>query len=148
MREKLSKAFDKVRRSNFEKQYVDTVTAYAAAVMLYGNGQRSGVISNVTISEFQLREEEEDDMVVIPCVHHKTASQGMAQLVVTTDVEEVLVYYYETIRTKLVPSENEHKDNLFLTFIGGIYTQVYRRLREGLSVGNINPPVYRVNTGC
>ena len=68
----MSKAFDKVKRGSFIKQYIDTVTAYAAAVMLYGN---DGVISN-----FELREEEENDKVVIPCVHHKTASQGMAQL--------------------------------------------------------------------
>ena len=73
----MSKAFDEVKRGSFIKQYIDTVTAYAAAVMLYGN---DGMISNLTISEFELREEEENDKVVIPCVHHKTASQGMAQL--------------------------------------------------------------------
>ena len=33
--------------------------------------------------------------VVIPCVHHMTASQGMTQLVVTTDIEAVLLYYNE-----------------------------------------------------
>ena len=126
---------------------MDTVTAYAAAVTLYGNGQRSGVISNLTISEFELREEEENDMVVIPCVHHKTASQGMAQLAVTTNIEEVLLFYHNKIRTNIVPAEEEHKDKFFLTFYGGMYTQVYRRLREGLSVGNMDPPVpskYRV----
>lgn len=131
---------------NFSKEYVDTVTAYAAAIILYGNGQRSGVISNLTISEFELREEEENDKVVIPCVHHKTASQGMAQLVITTATEEVLLYYHEKIRIKLLPSE-EHKDKFFLTFNSGIYTQVYRKLREGLSIGKIHPPVpskYRV----
>ena len=30
---------------------------------------------------------------------------------------------------------------IFLTFNGGIYTQVYRKLQEGLSVGNMDPPV-------
>ena len=85
------------------KQYIDTITAYAAAVTLYGNGQQSGVISNLTTSKFELRQEEEDDKVVIPCVHHKTASQGMAQLVVTINVEAVLLFYHEKIRTKIVP---------------------------------------------
>ena len=60
----------------FTKYYTDTVTAYAAALTLYRNGQRSGVISNLTTSEFELREEQEDETVVIPCIHHKTASQG------------------------------------------------------------------------
>ena len=73
------------------------------------------MISNLTTSEFELREEQEDDRVVIPCVHHKTASQGMAQLVVTEDVEAVLLFYDEKIRTKIVPQE-EHQDKFFLTF--------------------------------
>ena len=55
------------------------------------------MISNLTTSEFELREEQEDDRVVIPCVYHKTASQGMAQLVVTEDVEAVLLFYDEKI---------------------------------------------------
>ena len=135
-----------MKRGNVIKDYTDTVTAYAAALTLYRNGQRSGVISNLTTSEFELREEQEDETVVIPCVHHKTASQGMAQLVVTEDVEAVLLFYEEKICTKIVPEE-EHQDKFFLTFNGGMYTQVYRKLREGLSVGNIDPPVpskYRV----
>jgi len=31
------------------------------AITLYGNGQRSGVITNLTISEFEMREEEEEE---------------------------------------------------------------------------------------
>ena len=126
---------------------IDTVTAYATAIILYGNGQRSGVITNLNISEFQMREEEEDEKVVIPCVHHKTASQGLAQLVVTEDIEHLLVYYHEKVRTTIVPADNTCKDKFFLAFNGGLYTQVYRRMKEGLSVGNTHPPVpsdYRV----
>jgi len=77
------------------------VTAYTVAMILYGNGQRSGVISNLTIGEFELREEEENNKVIIPCVHHKT-SQGISQLVVIANIEEVLLFYYEMIQTKLV----------------------------------------------
>ena len=73
------------------------------------------MISNLTISKFELREEKENDKVVIPCVHHKTASRGMAQLVVTIDVEAVLLFYHEKIRIKIVP-QDEHKDKFFLTF--------------------------------
>ena len=92
---------------------IDTVTAYAAAIILYGNGQRSGVITNLTISEFQMREEEEDEKVVIPCVHHKTASQGLAQLVVTEDIKHLLVYYHEKVRTTIVPADNTCKGKFF-----------------------------------
>ena len=97
-------------------------------------------MTNLKISEFDLREEEADDMVIIPCVHHKTGAQGMAQLAVTTDVEEVLIYYYEHIRVKIEPAEDGHRDNFFLTYNGGVYTQVYRKIKESLSVGKIQPP--------
>ena len=92
------------------------------------------------ISEFDLREEEAYDMVIIPCVHHKSGAQGMAQLAVTTDVEEVLIYYYELICVKIEPAEDGHRDNLFLTYNGGVYTQIYRKIKESLSVGKIQPP--------
>ena len=146
MKAKVSQAIAEVKRGNFIKQHTDAVTAYAAAMILYGNGQRSGVISNLTIGEFELREEKENNKVIIPCVHHKTSAQGIAQLVVTADIEEVLLFYYEMIRTKLVP-EPGVEDRFFLTFNGALYTQVYRKLREGLSVDNMQPPVpskYRV----
>ena len=116
------------------------MTAYSAAVVLYGNGQRSGVITNLTIGEFEMREEGEHELVVIPCVHHKTGTQGLAQLVISEDIEDLLVYYYETIRSNIVPAEDTYKNLFFLTFNGTSYTQVYRRMREVLSVGKIEPP--------
>ena len=133
------------------KQYIDTITAFAAAVTLYGNGQRSGVISNLIISKFELREEEENDKVVMPYVHHKMASQEMAQLVVTTDIEAVLLYYYKKIHIKIVPSQDKHTDKFFLTINGSMYTQACRKLQDGLSVGNMHLPVpskYCVLVSC
>ena len=107
----------------------------------------------MTISELEMREEEEEEgeKVVIPCIHHKTASQGLAQLVVTEEIEEVLIYYLDNVRKKIVLAEKICKDKFFLSFNGGMYTQVYRRLKEGLSVGNLHPPVpshYRVLVLC
>ena len=69
---------------------MSTFVHRTAAVTLYGNGKRSGVITNLRISEFYLRHEEDDNMVVMPCVHHKTNAQGMAQLAAATNIEEVL----------------------------------------------------------
>ena len=44
---------------------MDIITAYAAAV----TGQRSGVMTNLAIAEFNMREEgEQPGFVVIPCV--------------------------------------------------------------------------------
>ena len=66
----------------------------------------------MTIPEFDLREEE-NKKVIIPCVQYKTASQGLAQLVVTEDIEEVLIYYYENVRSKIVPAEEICRDKFF-----------------------------------
>ena len=118
---------------------MDTCTAYTAAVTLYGNGQRSGVITNLRISEFDLRQEEDENLVVIPCVHHKTGAQAMAQLAITTDIKDILMYYLKNIRSQ-IETNDIHKDNFFVAFNGGLYTQVYRKLKDGLSVGNLHPP--------
>ena len=133
-------AFQDIRDGSLSKSSVDTATAYAAAVTLYGNGQRSGAITNLTIAEFEMREEGDNELVVIPCVHHKTGAQGLAQLVITQDIEDVLVYYHQNIRQKIVPAEDSCQNNFFLCFNGSLYTQVYRRITEALAIGTFRPP--------
>ena len=67
-------------------------------------------------------------------------------MVVTADIDH-LVYYHEKVRTTIVPADNTCEGKIFLAFNGGLYTKVYRRMKEGLSVGNIHSPVpsdYRV----
>jgi len=66
---KLNDAFEEVNNiTDPIKTSIDIITAYAAATVVYGNGQRSGVITNLTIDEFNIREEGNDGLVVIPCV--------------------------------------------------------------------------------
>lgn len=117
---------------------------------MYGNGQRSGTITNLTIAEFEMREEtyndECGDMVVIPCVHHKTATQGLAYLVITEDTDDMLQYYYDHIRIRLTPAEN-CQDYLFLTRAGDQYDQVYRHIKVSLGTKSMVPPqpgLYRI----
>ena len=137
---------EEILRGHLTKTNIETVTAYTAAMTLYGNSQRSGVITNLTVAEFNIREEEKDGFVVIPCVNHKTSGQGLAQLVVNEATEEMLIKYYENIRIKLEPAD-DCQDNFFLTYNGQKYTQVYRKIQTALSIGNLKPPVpkeYRV----
>lgn len=117
---------------------------------MYGNGQRSGAITNLTIAEFEMREEtykdECGDMVVIPCVHHKTATQGLAYLVISEDTDDLLQYYFDNIRVKLTPVAS-CKDFLFLTRGGEEYDQVYRHIKESLGTDSMVPPqpgLYRI----
>lgn len=135
----MKRAFDDISNNDFNKTAVSIITAYAAATIVYGNGQRSGVINNLTIEEYRLREEGDNDMVVIPCIHHKTAAQGLALLAITEETEDMLDYYYNNIRTKLLPSEG-CEEYLFLRFNGMEYDQVYRRIKEALSTPTMSLP--------
>ena len=77
---------------------------------------------------------------------HTFASQGMVQLAMITDIEEVILFYHDN-QDQHCSCRGGTEGQVFLTFNGGMYTQVYRKLQEGLSVGNMDPPVpskYRV----
>ena len=134
---------------NFNRKAVKIVTAYVAACIIYDNGQRSGVITNLRIVEFKKRQASEYDSgeMIIPCLHHKTGSQGIARLVVTRDVEKLLVEYYTTVRKRIRAKELINQNRFFLTSNGSLYNQVYRRMNEALSIGNLRLPApkdYRI----
>ena len=131
----------------FDKAAVRILTAYAAACILYGNGQRSGVITSLRIAEFNQRQpcdydttDYDTDEVIIPCLHHKTGPQGIARLVVTRDIEQLLYEYYTNARLKIQAKEFTNSNRFFLTTTGFLYTQVNRRIKEALSIENLKPP--------
>ncbi|XP_065906802.1 uncharacterized protein [Dysidea avara] len=126
----------------FDKPAAKILTAYAAACVVYGNGQRSGVVTNLRIVEFNQRQpcDHDTDKVVINCLHHKTGPQGIAHLVVTRDIEQLLVDYYNKVRRKIRTFNFSNSNRFFLTTNGSLYTQVYRRIKEALSVGRLKPP--------
>ena len=95
--ENMQEARITLSEGRFDKPAAKVLTAYAAAYLLYGNGQRSGVITNLRIIEFNQRQpgDYDTDEVVINCLHHKTGPQGIAHLVVTREHEQLLVEYYK-----------------------------------------------------
>ena len=109
------------------KNDVVFLTAYCAAIILYYNGQRYGVIENVTIEEFTRRIENEEGMVVMTCMQHKTSStQGPAHLVFKKTTDELLSKYYSLVRQRIQPKEGASQ-LLFLTVNGSRYSQLYRK---------------------
>ena len=109
----------------FNKQAVDIITAYVAACMLYENRPHSGVITNLRVEEFKKRELSDYDTgnVIIPCLHHKTGTQGIARLVITCDVEKMLLEYYTTIQKKIKARIFSHANRFFLSSTGSLYSQ-------------------------
>ena len=82
---KVNECMTSLTRS-FHISNIKLLTAHAAAILLYSNCQRSGIIQNLT-EEFNQRESASDGMCVISCVNHKTDPQGRAILVISPSGE-------------------------------------------------------------
>ena len=120
-------------KKSFDISDIKIVTAYGAALLLYGNCQRSGVVQNLTTEEFQQRETTSDGMVVISCLNHKTGAQGRAILVISPSTEQILTAYKTLVRDHLIPVSG--CENLFfLTPSGSRYTQVHRKICEAVNI--------------
>ena len=61
--------------NQYTRENAKTLTSYVAAHLIFGNAQRPGVMSNMTIEEFEKRQHVGDD-VVISVLNHKTSTQG------------------------------------------------------------------------
>ena len=127
---------DKNTIKSLNNSYEDTehikiklLIAFAAALIIYENCQRSGVVTNLTIEEYENRQRAKNGMTVISCLNHKTGPQGRAQLVVSKSSEDLLQNYYTLVRTKVTPAEG-CESLFFLTPQGKQYQQVYRKIRE------------------
>lgn len=112
-------------KSSFDSVDIKFLTAYAAALLLYGNYQRSSIIiQNLTIQEFQEREHTSDGMTIVSCLNHKTGSQCCAILVIAPATDKILVAYQIYIRDHITPVSG-FENLFFLTSSGTMYTQVY-----------------------
>ena len=112
-----------------EYKRIKLLIAFAAALIIYENCQRSGVVTNLTIEEYENRQRADNDMTVISCLNHKTGPQGRAQLVVSKSTEDLLQNYYTFVRSRVIPAEG-CESLFFLTPQGKQYKQVYRKIRE------------------
>ena len=106
---------------SFDIKDVKLLTAFAAAVLIYRNCQRSGVVQNLTIDEFDHRQQANQDKLIVSCINHKTGPQGRAQLVITNQAECILLMYKQLIREHIQPVIG-CEALLFLTPNGKIHT--------------------------
>ena len=88
---------------SFDIKDVKLLTAFAAAVLIYRNCQRSGVVQNLTIDEFDHRQQAIQDKLIVSCINHKTGPQGRAQLVITNQAECILLMYKQLIQEHIQP---------------------------------------------
>lgn len=90
----------------------------------------------MTIEEFSKRIENEEGMVMMTCMQHKTSTQGPAHLVFNKTTDKLLSKYYSLVHQRIQPKEGA-SHLLFLTVNGSRYCQVYRKLQEAITVNNI-----------
>ena len=133
---------------SFQLNDVKLLTAFAAALLIYRNCQRSGVVQNLRVDEFERRQAANKDKLVVSCINHKTGPQGRAQLLITNQAEHIILMYQQLIREHLVPAPG-CDDLLFLTSNGKKYTQVYRKIKEAAVINGLKefipppPKMYR-----
>ena len=120
----------------FERLDVQLVTAYAAAIMVYKNSQRSGVITNLTYKEYQMKKEK-GTKYIIECTNHKTGPQGWAKLVINKKDFQHILNYKTLVRDKIEPKDG-CKEMFFLTSNGSPYKQVYRKIIEAIKASNLS----------
>ena len=71
-KEKVEIARENLRVGKFDVQDIKLLIAFAVAILVYKNGQRSEVADNLAINEFEPWRDHSEELVVIPCVNHKT----------------------------------------------------------------------------
>ena len=136
-------------KMSFDINDVKLLTAFAAAVLVYGNCQRSGVVQNLTIKEFDQRQAADHEKLIVSCINHKTGPQGRAQLVITKQAEHIILMYKQLIREHIQPATG-YETLLFLTPTGKQYTQVYRKIKEAARINGLEhfipppPKMYRI----
>ena len=102
----------KAQSSNINSNEHLTVLAYLAAILMFKNSQRPGVVENMTMDEYK-KSRKDGDKTVIRVMKHKTAaSTGLANIVVDATSMETMRQYCQCIRMKIT-AQNEELSKLF-----------------------------------
>ena len=118
-----------------------TVQAYLAAIIMYKNGQRPGVVENMTINEFKKRRDEGNGKVVIRVLNHKTcASTGPANIIINRKCEQLMSQYYDLMRSKIVAQSVALSKLFFLTSSGNAFKKISETIQKVAGAYNIIVP--------
>ena len=116
------------------------ILCYMAASMIYQNAQRPGVVRHMKIKEFEQRQSKDDKVVITVLTHKTSASRGPANIVITTDLEEMICKYLKYIRRTITPQNNQLNENLFLTHTGGEFKKISEAIQSVARRFNISTP--------
>ena len=111
-------------------QEYNLVIAYLAANIIYMNAQRPVVIENMTIDEFQNRQNGDNEDVFIRALKHKTTAQGPANIVITRAIERLMCLHLDNLRTKIIPQSQQLESRLFLSHTGNRSRKIYETIKN------------------
>jgi len=97
-------AYSKIHSGDYK-----ILIGYIAAHLIYLNGQRPAAVQNMTITEFEEREQakNDDDEYCVQVIEHKTAAQGPVVLTFKTDILFLMKQYKKLRKTvKQVKAKN------------------------------------------
>lgn len=91
---------------------------HLVAILGLTNAQRAGSLINMTVEEFNERQEVDGRSVVLVRKHKTFASHGYARVVMTHETEEMVSTYARALRPKYVGQLSRKEEPLFLTTAG------------------------------
>jgi len=96
------------------------LNAYIAANLMFLSAQRPAAIRNVTIDEYNNKEENEEaeGCHLIKVVWHKTEALGPARVFASKDITTLMNIYLRDVRTVIKPQSSELQSRFFLTPTG------------------------------
>ena len=117
------------------------------------NAHRSGVLANMTVSEFKAAKEKQDS-IVISVKKHKTAdTHGPARVVLSPTLFSYLQVYFNEVRSRVLDStSNENESDEAYVFLswngakmesGQICTAINAALGKGGMQGHISSTLFR-----
>ena len=94
------------------------VRNYLIVQIMIDNANRAGVVSNMTMQEFQ-RATVEDDRYIVRVLDHKTVdTHGPARVILTKHLHNYIAVFIKGMRSQLPDSQLETKQTLFVTWSG------------------------------
>ena len=113
-----------------------------AANLMFLSAQRPAAIRNMTIDEYNNKEEDDEKKgkYLIKVVRHKTAAQGPARVIVSKNINDVMNMYLQHIRSKLTPQCRAFESRFFLTPTGNEYRNVSEAINKAAKYFNLETP--------
>ena len=107
--------------------------------MIFSNAQRPGVVHYMTVEEFEQRIETGTKQILIAVMEHKTAMLGPAHIVISSEVEKLMIGYLNNVRVWVHASQ--YSTRFFLTYTGNEFCKISEKIAHVAKQFNVKTPI-------